>query len=70
MKKIKFKKGKQYYLPNDDWNIRYIEETLDGYHVFKYVKHEELEEYSTKDGTEVWENKRAYEKYRSQNLSD
>jgi len=58
--KLKFKKNKQYYLPEDDIKIKFIEIDSNGYYLFKYTKHPELDEYLTKDGTEVWENKKEF----------
>lgn len=51
--KISFEKGKEYVVDGDI--VIYKEQDAEGYWVFKYKKHETLDEYATKDGTEVKE---------------
>ena len=60
MAKKRFKKGKKYYLPEDDADIRFIEQDLSEGFIFRYIKHAEFFEYSTRDGSEVYESRRAF----------
>ena len=62
MAKEKFKKNKLYYLPEEDCKLKYKEQDFEQYYIFKMQKHEIWDEYLTKDGSEIYENKTAYQK--------
>jgi hypothetical protein len=55
-----FEIGKMYYTPYCNTPIKYVEQKLDGYYVFKITKDPEWDEFETKDIECIHANKTAY----------
>lgn len=55
-----FEKGKIYFSPICDAPIKFVEQTLDAYYVFKIMKDPVWDEFETKVVDDVYANKTAY----------
>jgi len=55
-----FEKGKTYYEGKQNLKIRYVNQDIEGYHVFKILDDPDLDEFCTKIPEDVYPNKTLY----------
>ena len=69
-RKVLFEKNKLYYLPSEDWKLKFVKEEPGGmsvaatHYTFKVMTptEEEWEEYTTTQPSEIWKTKAEYVK--------
>jgi hypothetical protein len=62
-KRCPFTKGKTYYEKKERYKMRFVEETSDGYYVFKIIGDPEMDELTTKVTSDIAHSYTSYQNY-------
>ena len=52
-----FEKGKMYYSPCCETPIKFVEQRMDGYYIFKIMKDPKWDEFESKDAESIFANR-------------